>query len=62
MELPSLFVNLGHDSGQPLRPGKVASFAEARIGYREWARRNGNRGYIHSLDDRHDHEVDELMA
>ena len=38
---------------------KVASFAEARIGYREWARR---RGYIHSIDDRYDHDVDELMA
>ena len=38
---------------------KVASFAEGRMGYREWARR---RGYIHSLDDRYDHDVDELMG
>ena len=38
---------------------KVASFAEGRIGYREWARR---RGYIHSVDDRLDHDVDELLA
>jgi hypothetical protein len=42
--------------------GKAASFAEGRIGYREWARRNGRLGDIHSLDDRYDHDVDELMA
>ena len=41
---------------------KVASFAEGRIGYREWARRNGRLGDIHSIDDRYDHDVDELMA
>jgi hypothetical protein len=41
---------------------KVASFAEGRIGYREWARRNGRLGEIHSIDDRLDHDVDELMA
>ena len=41
---------------------KVARFAEGRIGYREWARRNGKLGDIHSLDDRYDHDVDELMA
>ncbi len=38
---------------------RVAKFAEGRAGYREWARR---RGYIHSLDDRYDHDIDELMA
>jgi hypothetical protein len=38
---------------------RVARFADGRAGYREWARR---RGYIHSLDDRYDHDVDELMA
>src|SRR5215213_6690024 len=32
--------------------GRVACFAEGRIGYREWARRNGRLGDIHSLDDR----------
>ena len=37
----------------------MAGFAEGRIGYREWARRNGRLGDIHSLDD---HDVDELMA
>ena len=41
---------------------RVASFAEGRIGYREWARRNGRLGDIHSIDDRYDHDVDELMA
>jgi len=41
---------------------KVASFAEGRIGYREWARRNGRLEDIHSQDDRYDHDVDELMA
>src|SRR5687768_12576233 len=42
--------------------GRVACFAEGRIGYREWARRNGKLGDIHSIDDRFDHDVDELMA
>jgi hypothetical protein len=41
---------------------RVASFAEGRIGYREWARRNGRLEDINSLDDRYDHDVDELMA
>src|ERR671910_1418861 len=41
---------------------RVASFREGRIGYREWARRSGRLADIHSLDDRLDHDVDELMA
>jgi hypothetical protein len=41
---------------------RVAFFAEGRIGYREWARRSGRLGDIHSLDDRYDHDIDELMA
>jgi hypothetical protein len=41
---------------------KVASFAEGRMGYREWARRSGRIADIHSLGDRYDHSVDELMA
>jgi hypothetical protein len=41
---------------------RVICFAEGRIGYREWARRNGRLGDIHSLDDRYDHDVDELLA
>ena len=31
---------------------KVASFAEGRVGYREWALRSGRLEYVHSLDDR----------
>ncbi len=42
--------------------GRVASFAEGRTGYREWARWNGRLADIHSIDDRYDHDVDELMA
>jgi hypothetical protein len=41
---------------------RVASFAEGRIGYREWARRTGRLADIHSLDDRLDHDIDELMG
>jgi hypothetical protein len=41
---------------------RVASFREGRIGYREWARRSGRLADIHSLDDRYDHDADELMA
>jgi hypothetical protein len=33
-----------------------------QMGYREWARRNRHLGEIHSLDDRYDHDVDEMMA
>jgi hypothetical protein len=42
--------------------GRVASFSEGRIGYRERARRNGRLADIHSIDDRLDHDIDELMA
>jgi hypothetical protein len=41
---------------------RVASFAEGRIGYREWARRNGRLADIYSKDDRLDHDIDELMT
>ena len=41
---------------------KVASFAEGRIGYREWARRSGRLEYINSIDDRYAHDIDELMT
>ena len=42
-------------------PGNVShlcseTHSEGQIGYREWVRRNGR------LDDRYDHDVDELMA
>jgi hypothetical protein len=35
---------------------------EGRIGFREWARRNGRLGDIHSFDDRYDHDIDELIG
>ena len=41
---------------------RVASFAEGRIGYREWARRSGRLAHIHGIDDRYDHDIDELMG
>jgi hypothetical protein len=41
---------------------RVASFAGGPIGYREWARRSGRLAEFHSLDDRYDHDIDELMA
>jgi hypothetical protein len=41
---------------------RLATFAEGRIGYREWARRSGRFDYIHSLDDRYDKDVDELIG
>jgi hypothetical protein len=41
---------------------RVARFAFGRIGYREWTRRSGRLEYIHSIDDRYDHDIDELMA
>jgi hypothetical protein len=42
--------------------GRVICFAEGRISYREWARRNGRLEDIHSLDDRYDHDIDELLG
>src|SRR5829696_4875705 len=39
---------------------RVATFREGRIGYREWATRSGR--ISPSLEDRLDHDVDELMA
>ena len=41
---------------------RVICFAEGRIGYREWACRNGRLADIHSFDDRLDHDIDELMG
>ena len=40
---------------------RVASFREGRIGYREWATRRSGR-INPSLEDRLDHDIDELMA
>ena len=39
---------------------RVASLREGRIGYREWATRSGR--ISPSVEDRLDHDVDELMA
>ena len=39
---------------------RVASFREGRIGYRLWATKTGRIGP--SVEDRYDHDVDELMA
>ena len=39
---------------------RVASFREGRIGYRLWATRSGRINP--SLEDRLDHDVDELLA
>jgi hypothetical protein len=39
---------------------KVACFAKGRIGYRLWATRTGR--ISPSLEDRYEHDVDELMA
>ncbi len=39
---------------------RVASFRLGRIGYREWATRSGR--ISPSVEDRYDHDVDELMA
>ena len=39
---------------------RVACFREGRIGYRLWAARSGR--ISPSVEDRYDHDVDELMA
>jgi hypothetical protein len=39
---------------------RVASFREGRIGYRLWATKTGRINP--SVEDRYDHDVDELMA
>ena len=39
---------------------RVASFREGRIGYRLWAMRTGRINP--SVEDRYDHDVDEMMA
>jgi hypothetical protein len=36
---------------------RLATFAEGRIGCREWARRCGRLDYINSPDDRYDHAM-----
>jgi hypothetical protein len=53
---------IDHDFAYELRSPthKVATFAEGRIGYREWAIRSGRINP--SVEDRYDHDVDELMV
>ena len=41
---------------------KVAWFTEGRMGYREGALRSGHLEYTHSIDERYDHDIDELMT
>ena len=41
---------------------RLATFAEGRVGYREWAMRSGRLDTIHAPDDRLDHDVDELVS
>jgi hypothetical protein len=45
-------------NGSPMT--QVTSFREGRIGYRLWATRTGR--ISPSVEDRYDHDVDELMA
>ena len=59
---PSLSVASATTLGRHFAAGRVASFSEGRIGYREWARRNGRLPGIHILDDRYDNNIDEHMA
>jgi hypothetical protein len=48
-------------TGDPVNGSHVvASFATGRIGYREWAMRTGR--ISPSLEDRYDHDIDELLA
>jgi hypothetical protein len=39
---------------------RVASFREGRLGYRLWARRSGR--ISPSIEDRYDHDIDELTG
>jgi hypothetical protein len=48
-------------AGSPL-PATGGELRRGRIGPREWARRNGRLGDIHSIDYRYDHDIDELMT
>jgi hypothetical protein len=48
------------DSANGSLTTRVASFREGRIGYRLWATRTGRMSP--SVEDRYDHDVDELMA
>jgi hypothetical protein len=60
--LPSLSVASATTPGKRFAAGTVASFVKGGIGYRKWAHRNGRLADIHSIDDRYDHDIDELIA
>jgi hypothetical protein len=45
--------------GRHFAADRVASFAEGRVAHRQWARRSGRLGDVHSLDDRLDHDINE---
>ena len=60
--LPSLLSASATSLGRHFAAGRVTSFVEGGKGHREWTHRNGRLGDIHSLDDRLDHDVHELMA
>jgi hypothetical protein len=62
MTAAAQIIEVEHDFAYALygAASRVATFCEGRIGYREWARRRDE--YIHSIDDRYDHDVDELLT
>jgi len=60
--LPSFVCGLRSRPRAGTSPRQGGTFAEGRIGYRGWARRNGRLGAIHSIDDRYDHDIDGLMV
>jgi hypothetical protein len=64
LALRTFFSNLSltGEYGGPAERVRVTTFAEGWIGYLEWARRSGRLDEIHSIDDRYDHDVYELIA
>jgi len=58
--------HMDFDYSYELRNGRntITTFRPNRVAYREWALRTCRlQGeYIHSLDDRYDHDVDEAMS
>jgi hypothetical protein len=55
----SLSVASATTPGKHFAACRVVRFAEGRIGYGEWALRNGHLSDIHTIDNRYDHDVDE---
>ena len=62
LEVEDLYFAYALYAGDPSNGSatRVASFREGRIGYRLWAARTGR--ISPSVEDRYDHDVDELMA